>query len=613
MQRKNPRRFQAVLAWSLIVVLFGIGADKGKKVPNLKEETLPKSDETVGDIAFARANANTVVEGVGLVIGLNNTGSNPSPSLHRTKLLTIMRKATVPNAERWLESPTTSLVLVQGTIPQGITTRDEFDIDVVLPPGSTTTSLEGGHLLVTELRVKQFIDGQYLEGQPMGEAGGPIMVGDAQFPDEPRVGRVLGGAHTFKDNFYALVLKEDRKGFRTSKLLEDVINMRFFERKGIEQVGMAIAKTDELLVLNVPRVYHHNQWRYFQVIERLPMVDSPALRASHLDAWTKELLDAKTSGQAALKLEGIGRNAADALKGGLESPNEQVRFFAAEALAYLNDAAGADILATTAAEHLEFRANALAALAAMDQPASVLRLRSLMDQADPNLRYGAFNALRTLDEHDPFLGRVRLLRDARPETTDDAELAMRLYSAPSRQSARLEDPFELYVVECDGPAMIHISRSRRREIVLFGRGQNLLTPVAVGGAGSILLNAALNDDRVEISRFDLSQPGVEPPKVMAPLALSEVIREIANLGATYPDLVGILQVASHQKNLPGPLVIDAVPEAMPDYDAAQLAGVDATADPSVRQAGYDEKPEGEATPGRERTSILQRLRRRFDR
>src|SRR5690606_27459888 len=128
-------------------------------------------------------------------------------------------KATVPNAEMILESPTTSLVLVRGTIPPGVTTTDRFDIEVVLPPGSTTTSLAGGHLLMTELRVKQIVDGQTMEGQPMGEAYGPIMTGNAQMPDEVRVGRVLGGARVFKDNYYALILKEGRQGFRSADII----------------------------------------------------------------------------------------------------------------------------------------------------------------------------------------------------------------------------------------------------------------------------------------------------------------------------------------------------------------------------------------------------------
>src|SRR5690606_35344455 len=137
---------------------------------------------------------------------------------------------------------------------------------------------------------------------------------------------------------------------------------------------------------------------------------------------------------------------------------------AAEALAYLGDSEGVDVLAQTAVEHPEFRAEALAALAALDSSASYLRLRKLMDHPEPELRYGAFNALRTIYKDDPFLGRTPLMRNREAETDGDATDAMRLYSAPASQPPRGEEPFELYLVQCDGPPMVHVSRSRRREI-----------------------------------------------------------------------------------------------------------------------------------------------------
>ena len=52
---------------------------------------------------------------------------------------------------------------------------------------------------------------------------------------------------------------------------------------------------------------------------------------------------------AALCLEGMGPNAVETLKQALPNPSAQVRFFAAEALAYLNDASGADMLAAVVA------------------------------------------------------------------------------------------------------------------------------------------------------------------------------------------------------------------------------------------------------------------------
>ena len=67
-----------------------------------------------------------------------------------------------------------------------------------------------------------------------------------------------------------------------------------------------------------------------------------ALRAQRTERWGKELLDPKAAGVAALRLEGLGLTAIEALKAGLASPNAQVRFWSAEALAYLDDASGVD-------------------------------------------------------------------------------------------------------------------------------------------------------------------------------------------------------------------------------------------------------------------------------
>ena len=46
-----------------------------------------------------------------------------------------------------------------------------------------------------------------------------------------------------------------------------------------------------------------------------------------------------------------------------------------------------------------------------------MKLRKLMDEPEIELRYGAFNALRTLDPHDPFLGLVRVIDEPKQETT----------------------------------------------------------------------------------------------------------------------------------------------------------------------------------------------------
>src|SRR5262249_30234111 len=148
----------------------------------------------------------------------------------------------------------------------------------------------------------------------------------------------------------------------------------------VDQKGSATAKTDHHLVLKVPPIYHQNQDRFFRVVKLLPMVDAPAYRVERMAKWGKELLDPESAGLAALRLEGLGATAAEPLKAGLASPNAQVRFFAAEALAYLNDSAATGVLADAVRTQPGFRAQALAALAALDQPAAHMTLRKLMDE-----------------------------------------------------------------------------------------------------------------------------------------------------------------------------------------------------------------------------------------
>jgi hypothetical protein len=343
-------------------------------------------------------------------------------------------------------------------------------------------------------------------------------------------------------------------------------------------------------------------------VQALPLIDTPNLRAQRMQTWGKELLVAKAAGKAALKLEGIGTNAIPTLKEGVTSPDPIVRFFAAESLAYLGSVDGATILADTARARPEFRSYALKALAAMDQSAGLMRLRELMGEPDVQLRYGAFDALRSFDENDPFLGRLRLADEPR-EDPDGDPLALQIEDTrPRRRRPAREEPFKLYLVDCDGPPMVHVSRTLHAEIVVFGRGQKLLTPVVLGAGGGILLNAGAGDDRVQVTR--ITQDTLDGPenRVSCPLDVAAIIREACRVGATYPEIVAILDGAARQKNLPGPLVVDAIP--LPDraYVEAQLLGATdknkAAKDDAVKKAGADSE---------KKPRLFGRLRDLFDR
>ncbi len=602
-------RFRCQRGWGLgaLVVIAALGLTganplaKGKR----KEGPPPKIEENVASLAYIAAGKEIKVEGVGLVAGLDNTGVDPPPSYYRSKLLEEMQKAGVANANKYLADPRFAMVIVHLTIQTGVTPSDRLDVELEIPPGSGTTSLAGGYLMQARLREIAVIGGTPKDGPELALAEGPIMIGTEAKPDDPKRGRVLGGGRVKKDIPYNLILKDSRRSFRTSNMLEKVVNARFHQSEGLDQKGMALAKTDQFLVLKVPRSYHHYPGRYFEVVKRLPMVDSPELRAVRIEGWGKQLLDVKTAGAAALCLEGMGPNAIETLKKGLSSDNAQVRFFAAEALAYLNDVAGVDVLADTAIHLPEFRTIAFHAFAALDQPAAHLKLRKLMDEPDIEVRYGAFNALRTLDDRDPFLGQVAVLDEppADPEAEENLEpTALALRQARLGRN-RPKDPFALYLVDSEGPPLVHIARTRRCEVVIFGRNQKLLPPIVLG-TGALQLNAGYGDDGVQLSKIVSSRSGEGDQKIQCSLDLGDVVRRMANLGATYPDVVSILQVAQKQKNLPGPLVVDSVPGVNPVLIEAVVKGKDVTKKDSEVKRTSSEEP----AP---RKGLFQRIPRLF--
>ena len=276
MRPTDPSRVRAVAALAafsaLAVSLAGASGPRKKRV----EADPPKVEEAVGDLTFIQAHSGTKLEGVGLVVGLENTGVDPPPSYYRQKLLDEMKKAGVENANGWLRDPRVSMVIVRMNVPAGVNTHDRLDAVVEVPPGGGTKSLAGGRLLECRLREVMVLGGVPKEGPEAATVQGPVMTGSAQRPDDVKAGRVLGGGRIRKEIPYQLILNDNRKSGRVAKMVETVVNQRFPQTKGVEQKGSAHAKTDQYLELKVPKVYHQNQDRFFRVVKLLPMVDSPA-------------------------------------------------------------------------------------------------------------------------------------------------------------------------------------------------------------------------------------------------------------------------------------------------------------------------------------------------
>ena len=161
-----------------------------------------------------------------------------------------------------------------------------------------------------------------------------------------------------------------------------------------------------------------------------------------------------------MRLEAIGKPAIPHAGQGHQSQDPEVRFYSAEALAYLDDTRAAPVLAKAAAEEPAFRAFALAALSAMDDG-------------------GAYDQLAVAVG---FAQRRNPLRRVPGPVGHESQRR-------GGQGRRRSAAFSYHVLSTAGPPMIHVTRSLRPEIVVFGHEQWLRTPLAIEAGNNILINA----------------------------------------------------------------------------------------------------------------------------
>ena len=265
------------------------------------------------------------------------------------------------------------------------------------------------------------------------------------------------------------------------------------------------------------------------MVQALPLRESPVERAMHRSARTA--LDPLTAPRPQFDWKPSARRRSVLLKG-LQSKDPEVKFYSAEALAYLDhDKSGeaAPPLGQAARDHVALRVYALTALSAMNSFEAREQLRELLHVRSAETRYGAFRALWAMDATDPLV-----------------------------KGETLGDRFGYHTINTSGPPMIHVAGSFRPEIVVFGNNQRLQTPLVLEAGKNILVTAPANGP-VTVSRFAANLPD---QKRQVSTRVDDVIRAIVDLEGGYADVVQMLQKAS-EKNLLADnsrVMVDAVPQ-----------------------------------------------------
>ncbi len=528
------------------------------------------------------------VSAVGLVYNLKGTGSSPVPDGWRSMLEHTIKKRKL-NVKELLDDParTTSLVLVSGTVPPGCRSQDRFDLTVTLPSGSKTTSLRGGTLEICDLTNfesagsarQQLTDsgipvgktplasgGSFITGSRLALGEGPLVSGQLVQAKEPaategeaspvastnggeKIAKIWNGGTCLIERPYFFLLNESAPQPRLAMVIASRLNTVFH---GSTDRGNKIAEAKvqgkPLVAVFVPPTYRHNHGRFLMIARLVPLVN-----VGPSDPYRKkleaELIQPESAIIAAAKLEALGSDAEDALRVGLESNSPWVQFAAAQSLAYLGkaDPTASAILGRLAERHLALRTHCLKALASQDDAHCIDQLGELMKSKDPSLRYGAFTAMRLMDEnHESVRGR------------------------------KMANSFWVHSIAADSEALVHLTTERRNEIVLFGSVWPVRGPFSFPLGTDFTVTMKDGAESVLISRI-VTKDG-EPTTVEGKYRadLNYILKGIAEMGGNYGDAIEFIRRVNGADCLGAKLAIDAMPRGITLQQLATLARTDST-------------------------------------
>ncbi|HEY7327216.1 MAG TPA: flagellar basal body P-ring protein FlgI [Gemmataceae bacterium] len=556
---------RGVLGAGLLTLIGLLGCTSLQTRSQLDDDSEHYTIETIRDKVTVGNAVPIPVGGIGLVVGLEGTGGDCPPDSWRDVLENELRKEGVQDIRKVMTSPDHALVYVSGVIPPGASKNDPIDLEVILPRNSKATSLRGGYLHKCHLFNYDFAERLapsadpngprgLLRGHPLIAAEGMLLVGMGSNDEDEtaslRSGRIWGGGRCLAPTTFSLVLNPNEQYARVAALVAERINDTFQAGyRGDPGTSVAEARDKYSIALRVPPQYRLNTPRFLRVVLDIPFTPDPRIvtvpmndkgddHRSYRQRLNDDLLDPAKTVVAALRLEALGQSSTPALKKGLKSEHPLVRFCSAEALAYLGEREGGNELAEAVAHSPALRAFGLTALASLDEAVCHVRLAELMTSGrEDEVRYGAFRALRTLNPHHNLV-----------------------------QGEQLNDSYWLHRVAVEAAPLVHISSTRRAEIVIFGEEPMLKPPFGLQ-AGEFVVNATKDDDHCIISRMPLHGRTVRRP---CSLELTKILRTLADMGCMYPEVVELLQQSDVGGTLTCRLRCDALPQATPVEELAEL-------------------------------------------
>jgi hypothetical protein len=504
---------------------------------------VPEMPDLVRQAAVAHGLTFVSVEGVAAINRLPGTGGSVPPSPLRNDLIDEMKKHEVSDPELFLERPETALVRVQAIIPPAVRRGDPIDLRVISPPQTGAVDLHGGWLMDTRLRQQQTLGGAVRKGEVLVIGTGQLLTrASSEAGEDPNLkleGIVLGGGRIQQDRKIGLVIRPEYQHVKISAQLAEVINRRFYYYEGKNRGGIAKAKEDDFIEITVHPRYRRNVHRMLAVVGMVDAKGESKDTQQRLVDLGKRMAEPTTAAEAAMQLEALGEPAVPTLLEAVRNVDPEIRFYAAEALAYLDRTEAIEPLEKSIAEHPAFRHPGLLALEGMDSRVSLDSLRRLMDQPSVEVRYGALRSIRRRPD-----GKVIL----RPVAV-----------APG---------VDFYHIPSDAPPFIAISLVDKAEIVLFGADSPVqISDFLMGPAGLVIRPDDQEPGKLKVTRF---RPGEDDRRTTVPANISGLLAGIGATGGDYGDCMSILRAAKAREFISCTVSIDPLPKAQQSYFRDEL-------------------------------------------
>ncbi|QDS93308.1 flagellar basal body P-ring protein [Roseimaritima multifibrata] len=546
-------------AWSAVAIacmvftLSGCSLFRGDSEKDGALEDLlvvPDPPEKIGEAALPYGLTYARVQGVGAVKGLNRTGAPALPSEYRDRLIAEMKTHNVADPDGYLESDLTALVITEAIMSPGVKRGDRLDILVTVPSRSEVKSLQGGWLMPSRLQEMRRLD--VVRSSNVAVTGtGPVLVRslhDNSGEEMQRTATILGGGVAQVDRPVGLVIRPQYQHALLSREFAKVINQRFYFFDGSSRRGIATAREDDFIELDVLPRYEENVHRLIAVVRAMNVQPHAGGLRGQLESLDKKLKEPTTAADAALSLEAIGSDSVPLLVEALKTPDDEIRFYAAEALAYLDEAVAIEPLAELARTESAFRYPALKALQGMPQNAAAQALRGLMNDPNNEVRYGAFTALRK-----------------RPDSADLVG------------GQRFGDGYYLHTIPSTADPLVAVGLGHRPEIVMFGSSFPIELTESVISKGGIVMRDD-GDGKISLSRFRV---GEEDQTTSVPANIPAVCAGLSAMGAGYSDCVDVLSSLKANHALPARFAFDPSPRALRTYYRNEENFIDPSEPPSL--------------------------------